>query len=217
MTDLRDRDSSPDMRLVELTCARGHTSVPSLQRSSMGQLAAYCTAEGPVTELDRPPRICGVWIKWVPQTERWLSLEEWQKATNLGPIESPPDVKPLPEFEATTRTYFRQAITGIARFCNDQAIAMGFLDRERSLGDMLTLINTEMSELFEAFRHGTSDNPSDHIPDFTQREEEWADIGVRWFCHAVEDGVDPDRLGAAFVTKLQFNRTRGYRHGGKRV
>jgi hypothetical protein len=193
--------SSPDMRLVELECRNGHVGTPILYRSSAGPIGAHCSA-------------CRIWIKWVPQTEVWKSLLAYQEAMRDKPRSANAT---LPELGDTTQIYFVQAVAAIAQFCNDQAVAMGFLDKERSLGDMLTLINTEMSELFEAHRNGTSHDPSDHIPDFTQQEEEWADIGVRWFCHAVEDGVSPPRLADAFVAKLLFNRTRGYRHGGKRV
>lgn len=261
-----DNTSSPDLRLVELTCYNRHTGTPILNAGSVGTIGAYCGT-------------CRIWIKWVPNTVVWKSLLTYQQsvqprlladlkkyadeASETPAPPSPPTVPArhdfarvmytegcycgaprddpvhddengvhivseerkalrsngvsLPELGETTQSYFRQAISSVARFCNDQAIAMGFLDKERSLGDMLTLINTEMSELFEAHRHGTSDDPSEHIPDYTQKEEEWADIGVRWFCHAIEDGVSPIRLGEAFVAKLQFNRTRGYRHGGKRV
>jgi hypothetical protein len=131
--------------------------------------------------------------------------------------EPPISIGALPHFGEESQFYVRGWIGWIAHFCNEQATAMGFLDKERTLGDMLSLINTEMSELFEAHRKGTSDEPSEHIPEFTNKEEEWADIGIRWFCHAVEDGVKPIRLGEAVVAKLLFNRTRGYRHGGKRV
>lgn len=210
------------MRLVELECRNHHTGTPILLSVRPdAPLGAYCAA-------------CRIWIKWVPKTERWLALQESQTYTRKGHT-NPPDVTtapeiagsaattpvqgpgPLPDFHTYAQLEFSAAISAIAKFCNDQAVAMGFLDRERSLGDMLTLINTEMSELFEAHRKGTSNDPSEHIPEYTQSEEEWADIGVRWFCHAVENGVDPHRLGRAFVAKLLFNRTRGYRHGGKVV
>jgi hypothetical protein len=219
MTQTSDH-GSPDFRLVELECRNHHKGTPILNEiGNPSAIGAYCSE-------------CRLWIKWVPRSTVWLSLLEWQKTVArptmpaTGRINPPPadpnapaplGVRELPEFADKTQADFVKSLAGLAWFCNAQAIAMGFLDKERSLGDMLTLINTEMSELFEAFRHGTSDDPSEHIPEFTNKEEEWADIGVRWFCHAVEDGVSPLRLGQAFVAKLAFNRTRGYRHGGKQV
>lgn len=124
---------------------------------------------------------------------------------------------PLPDFGSYARMEFASAITQMAAFCHVQSQALGFHDEPRSLGDLIALINTELAELFEALRKGIIDSPSDHIPDFTYREEEWADVGVRWLDHAVENGVDPHRLAQAFVAKLEFNRTRGYRHGGKTI
>lgn len=199
-----DTNSQPDMRLVELACRNGHTNVPILQRNiPLGQLGAYCSE-------------CRIWIKWVPQNERWLALEDSQQHRySTGHV--PSETTKLPEFDDDAQKLFSQAIEDMAAFCHQQAMAMGFLDRERTLGDMLTLINTEMSELFEAHRHNTLDHPSEHIPAFTQAEEEWVDVLVRVFCHATEHGVRPERLGSAFVEKLEFNRTRGYRHGNKVV
>lgn len=204
MVSYRNNDIEPDMRLVELQCRNGHTTVPMLQRSvDLGQLGAYCSE-------------CRIWVKWVPQNERWLALESTQTHRySTGHV--PSETTTLPEFNDSARNLFSQAVADIAAFCHQQAQAMGFMDKERSLGDMLTLINTEMSELFEAHRHNTLDQPSEHIPAFTQAEEEWADVLVRVFCHATEHGVSTARLGEAFVAKLEFNRTRGYRHGNKVV
>lgn len=109
-----------------------------------------------------------------------------------------------------------QAIAAMARACFQQAEESGFHDRGiRSVLEVSMLVVTECAELAEWERHGGG--PSDHIPAFSGAEEEWADILVRVFDHSTEMGIDPERLGEAFVAKLRYNTSRGYRHGGKTI
>lgn len=113
---------------------------------------------------------------------------------------------------------FVNAITLMGHACYDNAEAVGFHDSgERSVLELAMLVVTELAELSEAARKGTLDHPSEHIPEFTQAQEEWADVLVRVFDHSLEMHIDPKRLGQAFVAKLAYNRTRGYRHGGKTI
>jgi len=101
----------------------------------------------------------------------------------------------------------------MAKMCWDQAEASGFHDAApRSTLERAMLVVTELAELSEAARHGILQAPSDHIPEFTNAEEEWADVLVRVFDHCWDDGVTGERLGQAFVAKLAYNRTRPYRH-----
>jgi NTP pyrophosphatase (non-canonical NTP hydrolase) len=55
---------------------------------------------------------------------------------------------------------------------------------------------------------------SDHIPDFTGREEELADVLIRIFDYAEQQQLN---LKGALLAKMAFNETREYRHGGKRA
>lgn len=69
-------------------------------------------------------------------------------------------------------------------------------------------MHSELSEALEADRHG--DPASDHIPEFTGREEEFADVIIR-ICdvskrHAL-------RLGAAVIAKMTYNASRPRKHG----
>lgn len=110
------------------------------------------------------------------------------------------------------------AIAEMAQFCYIQAGDLGFHDRgKRSVLELAMLVVTECAELAEWERHGRQ--ASDHIPEFSGAEEEFADILIRVFDHALEPSlnIDPTRLGQAVVAKLAYNRTRGYRHGGKTI
>lgn len=69
---------------------------------------------------------------------------------------------------------------------------------------VLALIHSEVSEALEAFRT----NDRDHF------EEEVADIVIR--CLDLSGGLSID-LDEQVRLKLEKNRQRGFRHGGKRV
>lgn len=68
----------------------------------------------------------------------------------------------------------------------------------------LSLIHSEVSEALEAFR----------ADDRANFEEELADTLIRVLDTAAGLGIDMDKVVAA---KLAKNRTRGHKHGGKRV
>lgn len=96
--------------------------------------------------------------------------------------------------------------------------ANGWFDDERTFGDDIALLHSEVSEMFEAFRdHGLEDATKGGEARPGKPEgvgSEVADVLIRLLdtCHRYN--ID---LEAEFVRKLAFNRTRGYRHGGKNL
>jgi len=76
--------------------------------------------------------------------------------------------------------------------------------RDYKIPCVLALIHSEVSEALEAYRHGDREN-------FV---EEMADVVIRVL--DATHGLGMDLAGTIFA-KLQKNRTRGFRHGGKRV
>jgi NTP pyrophosphatase (non-canonical NTP hydrolase) len=90
--------------------------------------------------------------------------------------------------------------------------AKGWYESERSFGDITALFHSEISEAFEAYRHGNPE--SRYIPGFTQVEEELADLIIRVFDYSAHSG---QRLAEAVAAKMNFNLTRPHRHGGKRL
>lgn len=69
---------------------------------------------------------------------------------------------------------------------------------------ILALIHSEISEALEAYRHG----------DRAGFDEEMADALIRIVDMTHGLGID---IGTEVLEKLDKNRTRGYRHGNKRV
>ena len=88
----------------------------------------------------------------------------------------------------------------------------GFWDVDS--GDYVAIGNmhAELSEAWESLRHGNP--PSDHIPEFSGVEEEFADVLIRIFDTCEKRGY---RLAEAVIAKMRFNRSRSYKHGGKDV
>ena len=89
-------------------------------------------------------------------------------------------------------------------------IERGFQESLNNDDKALLLIHSEISEAVEWLRH---ENPlSNHIPEFTGIEEELADIIIRVCNYAYAKKFD---LGEAIIAKMNFNKTREHRHGGK--
>lgn len=69
---------------------------------------------------------------------------------------------------------------------------------------------TEISEAVDGMRGGNK--PDDKIPEFSCVEAELADAIIRILDHAAKYGY---RIGDAIITKVQYNTTRGHKHGNK--
>lgn len=90
------------------------------------------------------------------------------------------------------------------------AVEHGWWETERSAGEALMLIVTELSEAMEAWRDGSPE--SGKIPGFSQVEEELADAVIRILDFA---GGHDLNLEDALSAKMRYNESRPYRHGGK--
>ena len=107
--------------------------------------------------------------------------------------------------------------------------ANGWYDDERTFGDDIALLHSEISEAFEAYRDwgfrdktpseyewGSQPDP-DYAPYRPKPEgvgSELADVLIRLLDTAKRHGIN---LAEEYRRKMQYNRTRGYRHGGKRL
>jgi NTP pyrophosphatase (non-canonical NTP hydrolase) len=90
------------------------------------------------------------------------------------------------------------------------AILKGWYDTKRDIPELLCLIHSEVSEALEAAR--TGNHPSEKIPGHSKVAEELADCVIRILDMASYLKID---IGNAVKAKIEFNRTRSYRHGNK--
>ena len=92
------------------------------------------------------------------------------------------------------------------------AATHGWHDKKIDIPTRCVLLHSEISEAFEHYRH--HNRMSDHIPDYTGVEEELADTIIRILDMAAEHKLD---IVGAIIEKIRFNKTRSYKHGGKKV
>lgn len=90
-----------------------------------------------------------------------------------------------------------------SRECYNIAASKGWHDEKRNIPTALCLIHSEVSEALEAYRIGDDRN----------FKEEIADILIRIFDSAWEWGIDLDMEVQA---KMEKNKERSYKHGGKK-
>jgi NTP pyrophosphatase (non-canonical NTP hydrolase) len=94
----------------------------------------------------------------------------------------------------------------ISELCNqafETAKSKGWHDQSRKFSEAIALIHAEASEALEADRRNEGKE---------RVAEELADICIRVFDASVEFGVD---LQTAILTKMEYNKTRSFKHGGK--
>jgi NTP pyrophosphatase (non-canonical NTP hydrolase) len=100
--------------------------------------------------------------------------------------------------------------------------ANGWFDDDRTFGDEIALLHSEVSEVLEAFReHGMMDvtaTPNANRPigacKPTGVGSEVADVLVRLLDFCERHEID---LFWEFKRKMFYNETRSYRHGGKKL
>jgi NTP pyrophosphatase (non-canonical NTP hydrolase) len=108
-------------------------------------------------------------------------------------------------------------ITELCRIANDASRRAGWQDEYRSIGDLICLMHSELSEAFEEHRHGKAptevyQNPGHDKPEGIPIELADAVIRIAQFCG--QYGID---LEDAIKRKMAYNETRGRRWEGKKL
>jgi NTP pyrophosphatase (non-canonical NTP hydrolase) len=97
----------------------------------------------------------------------------------------------------------KQDIKDLIRDCHATALEKGWWEEERNEGELIALMHSELSEALEAMRnHGPQADVA----------EELADCCIRIFDYCGARGID---LEKALIKKMEYNKTRPYRHGKK--
>lgn len=95
-------------------------------------------------------------------------------------------------------------LNDLAKDNHQNSIEKGWYEPEPTVPELLCMIHSEVSEVVDAYRNGRDNEIG----------EELADIILRTLDLSAHLEID---IHSAVLNKLEYNKTRPYRHGGKKI
>jgi len=112
--------------------------------------------------------------------------------------------------EKWEKEYFIRFFNKAAKEVNNIAKEKGWWEGNRNEGELIALMHSELSEGLEYIRKGNG--KSDHI-DYLGIEEALPDVIIRIMDMAQAKGYN---VAEALIAKIEYNKTRDFKHGGKK-
>lgn len=102
----------------------------------------------------------------------------------------------------------------LVKACHQQAVEMGWADHDINIIEQVALLHSECSEALEAWRNNEPISWTDGNGKPQGVASEYADIIIRLGHYIGKEGID---IEYEINRKLEYNVTRGHRHGGKKA
>jgi len=117
-------------------------------------------------------------------------------------------------FWEDSRDKFLVGVENIAEEIHQVNVEKGFWEegKDRNDGEMIALMHSELSELLEVVRKEGHLAKCEKVPTIGAAEEEVADLIIRVLDYSHARNLD---VGRAVLEKLDYNKSRSYKHGKK--
>jgi NTP pyrophosphatase (non-canonical NTP hydrolase) len=150
------------------------------------------------------------WLSWCRRYHTNMNNKEELRKKIECRDDYPITITPEVLMEKYKHDYKLRALEIIQEECHQTAVDKGWWDKPVEEGTSIALMHSELSEALEALRHGNP--PDDKIPEYSGVEAELADVMIRIFDFA--GGRNYNVIGA-MLAKMEMNKTRSHKHGGK--